>query len=525
LRRSIAMRLRKAATLEINPKARAAAFALAKADPVFFICEFVWTEDPRLIAQDLPAMVPFELFGYQDDFIRWLKGRLDAREPGLVEKSRDMGFTWLAAAFAVWVWLFYPGAAIGFGSRKQDLVDKKGDPKSIFHRIRFIIDHLPPWLRPKGYDRRTHDNFMLVVNPETGSTIAGEAGDNIGRGGRTLIYFADEFAYLERPELVDAALSQNTDVVIYGSSANGMGSLFYKKRIGGAIPVFTMRWDMDPRKSPEWREQMLRRYGPLIVAQEIDIDYGASVDGVVVKAAWVQSAMALHEKLRAEGMLDELARRDRTAGLDVADGGGDESVLTVRCGPLVLAQHSRGEGNTTQTARWAASKVAEIGNVEELFFDAIGVGAGIGGELWSLQSEGAIKFSHHAVNVGSSPSNVRWFATEDSPGRPAREVFANLKAELHWMMRERFERTHEHVTGQAIHDIEDMIAIPPDAQKLIAQLPVVLYELDAKGRIRIESKDALKRRLGADASPDHAESLMLTFAGSTSTSAPLIGRA
>ena len=56
-------------------------------------------------------------------------GRWKGREDGLVEKSRDMGVSWLCVATAIWMWTFHEGAVVGFGSRKEDYVDKLGDPK------------------------------------------------------------------------------------------------------------------------------------------------------------------------------------------------------------------------------------------------------------------------------------------------------------------------------------------------------------------------------------------------------------
>ena len=51
---------------------------------------------------------------------------------------------------------------------------------------------------------------MRIVNPQTGASITGESGDNIGRGGRKLCYFKDESAWYERPEKIEAALADNT---------------------------------------------------------------------------------------------------------------------------------------------------------------------------------------------------------------------------------------------------------------------------------------------------------------------------
>ncbi len=76
---------------------------------------------------------------------------------------------------------------------------------------------------------------MRVEFPETGAVIKGEAGDNIGRGDRTTLYLVDEAAFLQRPLLIDAALSQTTRCRIDLSSVNGMANPFAQKRHGGKI--------------------------------------------------------------------------------------------------------------------------------------------------------------------------------------------------------------------------------------------------------------------------------------------------
>ena len=185
------------------------ALLLAERDPVFFMNEFCWTYDPR----EPTPFIPFDLFPDQEKAVEFLKDLMERGKDGILEKSRDMGATWLTAAFAVWVWLFKPGAAIGFGSRKLELVDKIGDPKCIFEKIRTIINNLPAWLlqvKAAGYDPKQHDNFCKIVNPGNRATITGEGGDEIGRGGRTTLYFVDEAAFLPRPLMVDQALSANS---------------------------------------------------------------------------------------------------------------------------------------------------------------------------------------------------------------------------------------------------------------------------------------------------------------------------
>jgi phage terminase large subunit len=85
------------------------------------------------------------------------------------------------------------------------------------------------------------------------------------------------------------------------------------------------------------------------------------------------------------------------------------------------------------------------------------------------------------LNVGEAPRN--------------RERFDNLKAELYWGLRERFE------TGQISGAF---------SERTVSQLAAIRYELTPRGQIEIESKEKMARR--GVKSPDWAEALMLAFA-------------
>src|SRR5690606_21863684 len=156
--------------------------------------------------------VPFVFFLKQEDMIVFLDELRRDQESGLIEKCRDFGATWLCCGYSVWSWLFIKNDAIVWGSRKEILVDKLGDHDSIFEKLRLIIGRLPSIFRPVGLEPKKHLTFMKCINPANGSIIAGEAGDNIGRGGRKSMYFKDESAHYERPEKVEAALGDNTRV-------------------------------------------------------------------------------------------------------------------------------------------------------------------------------------------------------------------------------------------------------------------------------------------------------------------------
>lgn len=457
-----------------------------KADPVYWINNWCWTFDPRR----KPSNVPFNLFPKQEEFLRWLQERVDNKEDGIVEKSRDAGLSWLCIAFATWLWLFHSSSKVTVGSRKADLVDRLGDPDSLFEKIRILLKNLPRWMQPQDYS----DNELRFANKASGSTITGEAGEQMGRGGRSTVYFLDEFAFVERAQRVDAAVSENSEVKIYVSTPNGNGNVFAKKRHSGQYPVFRIHWRDDPRKDDAWYAKRKAQLDPVVLAQEIDIDYAASIEGVCIPNAWVMAAVGL--KLPPAGRC--------VAGLDVADEGKNKNVMIVAKGPVVTYLEAWAEGDVPHTS-WKAKEIGLQYRIKLLNYDAIGSGSTVGG---LLRREDNLPFEVEGINGSGSVSETTWPEFDD---RTSKEMFRNRRAELWWLLRRRFEKTYEHVNRKAKHPLDELISIPNHAE-LINQLSQPLRRFDDGGKILIESKDQMKSR-GIE-SPDYADALVYTFARS-----------
>lgn len=443
-----------------------------KDKPADFVNDWGMTFDPRNAEIGVPTTVPFVLFPKQREFLDWLLERWRGREDGLAEKSRDMGVSWLCVAFAVWMWRFHPGTVVGFGSRKEEYVDNIGDPKSLFWKVRQFVELLPAELRPRGYDADKHAPFMRIQNPENGASIIGEAGDNIGRGNRTSIYFKDESAFYPRPEAIDAALSQTSNCKIDVSTPNGAGNPFYKKRKGGKIKVFTFHWRDDPRKDEAWYQAQAEKLDPVILAQEVDIDYEASITDAFIPSAPVMAAQAI-------GPADVEALGPEIWGLDVARFGDDKSVLTKRRGRLVKPQREWGHTDTMTLADsvWSLAKAERP---DQIAVDVIGIGAGVVDRLAQYAAESS-DYKPQIVGVNSS------IRVEDG-------VNYNKRAQI-------WERGREW--------LEDAPVSLPNCAALRAELTALKYKFQNGLRL-IEPKDDAKRR--GIKSPDHADSLMLTFA-------------
>lgn len=490
-------------------------------NPIDFINDWGITYDPRNISKNLPTYLPFILFAKQEELVKFLLHCLEKRECGLIEKTRDMGATWTCVAFSVWLWMFKPGSSVGWGSRKEMLIDKLGDPDSIFEKIRIYIDYLPHWLRPKGFDLQKNASYMKIVNPENGSTITGEAGDNIGRGGRKLIYFKDESAHYEHPEKIEASLSENTDVQIDISSVNGTGNVFYRKRHSGIlwqkskyIPkgktlVFVMDWRDHPEKDQEWydlKEKKAVDEGLLhIFRQEVDRDYTSSLDGIVIPQKWVKAAIDSHKKLNipVEGRI--------FGGLDVSDGGADKNALTIRKGNLLFYAKSWGKISAGFAAEKTALVLKPHGSAH-IFYDCIGVGAGVKAAVNLLQKlpEYGIENLHFIPwNAASNPIYKERRLIRGDKGTPRnKDFFSNLKAQAWWMIRLRFEKTYNAIVHGEEYDPDDIISIDSKLENLhdlTRELSQPTYTVNNSGKIVVDKTPT------GTLSPNLADSFVMNY--------------
>jgi hypothetical protein len=518
--------------LRSNPAYQLGADTFYKTHPHEFIEHWCVTVDPRNAGDpDKLSVMPFILFRRQREFVDFLLACWKGQADGLVEKSRDMGATWICVCFAVWLWKYHPGSSVGFGSRKKELVDRLGDMDSIFEKIRSVIRYMPKEMRPKGYDPRIHENFMKVLNPENGSSITGEIGDNIGRGGRKSIYFKDESAHYEHPELIEAALGDNTNVQIDISSVNGIGNVFHRKRDNGVewvadaevrkdkTNVFIMDWRDHPAKDQAWydrRRKKAEEDGLLhLFAQEVDRDYASSVEGVIIPKDWVSSAIDAHLKL---AYLGDWNTGLYGAGLDVADEGLDRNALAVRRGPVLTDIREWGERDTGVTTRRTVDYLKDHLPLE-LQYDCIGVGSGVKAEANRLQDEsllpeGLLFVPWNAAAAVLHP-NDRVVPPRDEDDEEEKkssirnkDFYANLKAQGWWELRRRFEKTHKAVTEGEQFDVDELISLPSELP-LIRSLQNELSQATAGPGAKL--KMTVNKKPDGSKSPNLGDAVMMAF--------------
>jgi len=514
-------RARRLALIRAAPETLPLIKAFYRENIADFINDWGMTFDPRNVDIGLDAEVPFLLFPKQREWINWTIEGWRKRERRMTEKSRDMGMSWLAVALSCSLCIFYEGMSIGFGSRKEEYVDKIGDPKSLFWKARAFMNRLPPEFKD-GWDERTCTAHMRLSFPATGSFITGEAGDNIGRGDRKGLYFVDEAAFVERPMLIEASLSATTNARHDISSANGMGNPFAQKRFAGKIPVFTYHWRADPRKDEEWYAKQCDELDAVTVASELDINYSASAEGVLIPSAWANAAINAHLKLGIT------ITGGRFGALDVADEGIDKNAWSARHGILLeRVTDWSGIGDDIFTSVEKAFGLADDDDVTDWWYDADGMGAGVRGDarvINATRREAGMPTQNVGAHRGSGPvyqpekpiplATAEAGQARDKQSRTNQDFFMNYKVQSWWNLRVRFQRTFRAVALVAAgkpnpYNPDDLISLNGDMAeigRLIMELAQVTYGKNTVGKIVInKAPDGTK-------SPNLADSVVINYA-------------
>lgn len=170
-----------------------------------------------------------------------------------------------------------------------------------------------------------------------------------------------------------------------------------------------------------------------------------------------------------------------SVGQDVAWEGDDDSVLTRIRGRQVLPLERKHGADPMAVAD--AMDVHLIAEDAFGFVDVIGIGAGV----FSREAQRRRRVT--AVNVAED-------AYGSWEGKPAKEHFFNLRAQIAWMLRVSLDPSGA-----------EPIALPRDS-RLQAQLSAIKYKTDeTSGRIRLQAKKDMKKDLGY--SPDDFDSLAL----------------
>lgn len=249
----------------------------SKRDILFFVNTFCWTYNPRVT----PTIIPFITYKFQDETLLDLVDAIQNGKEIAIEKSRDMGASWMMVVLQVWGLL--NGYSSLYGSYKEDYVDSKGDMDSHFERIRYVLEKLPKWFMPDDIS----STYMNISSKTLGGDISGDSGQNFGTGGRRRFVIMDEFALWNFDKKAFRKTKDITNCRIFLGTPEGKFNVYGQIMTNGEeykhlnIKKIRLHWTLHPLKDEAWYEEEKKKRTKLDVAKELDISYEESVTGAV----------------------------------------------------------------------------------------------------------------------------------------------------------------------------------------------------------------------------------------------------
>ncbi|MCC7208309.1 MAG: hypothetical protein IT323_13460 [Anaerolineae bacterium] len=220
------------------------------ADPAYFIDTYGVIDSPQA---DGYAQERFRLWPAQVQLM-W---RLLAERLVIILKARQLGISWLACGYALWLCLFRPGRVVLLFSKGQLEADE------LLRRIGVMYVSLPEWLRNRAPALVTQNASELAW--ANGSVVRSlPATQNAGRTFTASLVIMDESAFMQWAETLYTALKPTIDgggQLIIVSTANGTRGLFHKlwvnavKGVNRFVPLF-LSWRARPDRDEAWRARV-----------------------------------------------------------------------------------------------------------------------------------------------------------------------------------------------------------------------------------------------------------------------------
>lgn len=256
-------------------------------DPVPFIEDFLFLTADKLDG----SPKPFFLFPYQKKLLYSLQ-ELENSNPidgnFLVDKPREMGISWTVCAFFLWRFLFTPNYSAFLMSRSESEVDcgTRQPNSSLFGKIRWLMDKLPPYLIPEGFSPKSTrgtntDSNLKLINPAMNSMLIGSStNSNAGRSRRYRTVFIDEIFAIDRFNEVLRSLESVSKVKICASTVRfGRNFENFRDFVKANNNYMSLTWRDHPFKDQAWYEEQIRKAEELDdpdLLREVDPSYAIS---------------------------------------------------------------------------------------------------------------------------------------------------------------------------------------------------------------------------------------------------------
>lgn len=390
----------------------------------------------------------------------------------VVRSGHGVGKTAVAAWAILWKLACFPRARVPATAPTQHQLFDILWPEVIKWIERAHLFDLFSWTGTRVAVRGHEKSWFAVARTASApEKLAGQHADH-------LLYVVDEASGIEDEtwHVIDGARTSFGAVVLaIGNPTRRSGGFFDAfHRHRKFWSPFKVSAEGSPRVSQQWVQEMREKWGPDSDVYRVRV-LGEFPQGEADAFIPLELAEACVYRDVPEGGPAEL-------GVDVARYGDSETVIVARHGLKVLwlrAYRKKGVPEVVGLVFGAAKDLREQTEADKIRVkvDDTGIGAGVTDGLRELARE------------------ERWLEVVPvNFGDPGDEHYYDTTAQMWGRIRELM------VQGQ--------LSLPRD-DDLIGQLTTRRYKVDPRGRIRLESKEEMRRR--GLPSPDRADALVMAF--------------
>lgn len=324
-----------------------------------------------------------------------------------------------------------------------------------------------------------HELMTLSLKLGTGEAfaVASDSHELIeGAHADSLLYVLDEAKAIPPAtwDAAEGALAGEGEAFVFAISTPGEpAGRFYEihKRSPGLEDWTALHVTLEDalgagRISREWAEQRRKQWGETSAVYQNRVlgEFAASDEDGVIPLGWVEAAVERWHVWDTAGRPGDFV----ALGVDVARSGRDSTVLAPRFGSFVGDLVRWSYSDTMRTTGLVVRELQKH-NGGPAIVDVIGLGAGV---LDRLREQG---FRAIAFNASER---------SEATDRSGELRFLNTRAAAWWRLRELLDPANEPTVG-----------LPPD-DELIGDLTAPHWWINSSGKVQVESKDDIRKRLG-----------------------------
>jgi hypothetical protein len=235
-------------------------------DAAYFIKSYVYIQHP------VRGRIPFETYDFQDDVVTSIsKNRFN-----IVLKSRQLGLSTIAAAYAVWYAIFNKDKNVLVIATKLETA------MNFIKKVKVALRSLPDWLLLPTYD----SNKRSVTFSNGSQIVAVPTAEDAGRSEALSLLIVDEAAFIRGFDDIWTGLAPTLSTggsALIVSTPNGVGGQYYRLWQGGqsgenGFNCIELPWWVHPEHDEAWFVKETRNMAKRKVAQEYLCSFLASGD-------------------------------------------------------------------------------------------------------------------------------------------------------------------------------------------------------------------------------------------------------